>query len=220
MDIYAIDVHLIAKKINLVFLCELKEQNKMSEKEIQRVMLTKRLLKESLLQLMKTKNVQAISVKELCDDSGINRSTFYNHYGRPIDVLEEMENDIIAGVPVVSLNNITENGNDKEAFIKQAASIFQYVQDNHDFALLLLLNGDSNSDFAMKAFNFPAIKSSIEGFIPDKYDAIEKNLILKFIQSGFYSMVREWVIDDGHKTVQDMAELMADMIDIVFTWRK
>ncbi len=188
----------------------------MSEKENQRVMLTKRLLKESLLRLMKTKNVQAISVKELCDDSGINRSTFYNHYGRPIDVLEEMENEMIASIPVVSLKEIQEKGSSRETLIQQTTRLFQYVQYNRDFALLLLLNADSNSEFATKALNFPAIRSSIECFVPDKYDAVEKNLVLKFIQSGFYSMVREWVIDDGKKSAQDMAELMADMVDAVF----
>ena len=41
--------------------------------------LTKRLIREALLELLKTKSIQKISVRELCDAAGINRTTFYNH---------------------------------------------------------------------------------------------------------------------------------------------
>ena len=68
----------------------------MEKKENQRIALTKRLLKESLMQLMSEKNLSKITVSELCETAGINRSTFYNHYGCPADVLIEIENGVIA----------------------------------------------------------------------------------------------------------------------------
>ena len=46
------------------------------QKENQRVMLTKQLLKESLIYLMKKKEIQKVSVSELCHNAGINRVTF------------------------------------------------------------------------------------------------------------------------------------------------
>ena len=48
----------------------------MEAKENQRITLTKRLLKESLVRLMEAKSLQKISVSELCKDAGINRATF------------------------------------------------------------------------------------------------------------------------------------------------
>ena len=66
----------------------------MGEKQNQRVALTKRLLQESLLQLMKEKNIQNISVKELCEASGINRSTFYKHYVDKYALTESLCQDI------------------------------------------------------------------------------------------------------------------------------
>ncbi len=185
----------------------------MSGKENQRVMLTKRLLKESLLRLLQSKNIQAISVKELCEDSGINRATFYNHYGRPSDVLEELENEKIKNLPVISIAEIKEKDSSKKALIEQVKYVFKYIQDDKDFATLLYLNEDTNSGFAMKAFNFPAIRRVIDDVIPDKYDETDRRLIFKFIQSGLYSMVREWTINGGQKSIDDMAELLADIID-------
>ena len=55
---------------------------KMEKNENQRIKLTKRLLKESLLKLLTEKNIKKISVSELCQTAGINRSTFYNHYNQ------------------------------------------------------------------------------------------------------------------------------------------
>ena len=52
----------------------------MAVKNNRRVLITKRILKESLLQLMKEKPISKISIKEICDLSEMSRSTFYLHY--------------------------------------------------------------------------------------------------------------------------------------------
>ena len=61
----------------------------------QRIALTKRLLQEALLRLMNRKPLDKISITELCDEAGINRTTFYRHYYTPHDVLLSMELDFI-----------------------------------------------------------------------------------------------------------------------------
>ena len=48
--------------------------------ENQRTRLTKRLLRENLLELLKEKPVEYITVKELCEYAELNRSTFYAYY--------------------------------------------------------------------------------------------------------------------------------------------
>ena len=59
---------------------QIERMNIMFEKEDQRVMLTKRLLKDSLVSLLKEKTIFKITIRELCDTAGINRSTFYKYY--------------------------------------------------------------------------------------------------------------------------------------------
>ena len=64
------------------------------EQENQRIMLTKRLLKESMLRLLQERPLEKISITELCRNAGINRATFYRHYEIPRDVLNEIGKDI------------------------------------------------------------------------------------------------------------------------------
>lgn len=62
----------------------------MEKKENQRIMLTKQLLQTAFLKLLKVKPIHAISIRELCLEAGINRTTFYYHYGSQYDLLEDI----------------------------------------------------------------------------------------------------------------------------------
>ena len=47
------------------------------------------LMDEALLQLLEKKDFAFISVKEICQKAGVNRSTFYLHYENTNELLEE-----------------------------------------------------------------------------------------------------------------------------------
>ena len=59
---------------------EERDMQEKKQKENQRILVTKRLLGVALIKLLKEKTIHEISVRELCDKAGVNRSTFYNHY--------------------------------------------------------------------------------------------------------------------------------------------
>ena len=50
---------------------------------------TARMMDEALIELLCKKDIQYISVKEICAKAGVNRSTFYLHYETISDLLEE-----------------------------------------------------------------------------------------------------------------------------------
>ena len=63
------------------------------EQENQRVRITKMLLKDALTKLLYEKKIEKVTVSELCEAAGVNRSTFYKHYGSQFDVLDDIEKD-------------------------------------------------------------------------------------------------------------------------------
>ena len=67
------------------------------------VIRTQTLLKNGLTELMLTKPVQNITVKELTDYVDLNRGTFYLHYKDILDLLEHLENDMLD--EFVEINN-------------------------------------------------------------------------------------------------------------------
>ncbi len=58
-----------------------------------RVTLTKRLLKEGLLRMLQRETLSRISITELCEESGVNRATFYKHYESPAMILRDIARD-------------------------------------------------------------------------------------------------------------------------------
>lgn len=75
-----------------------------------RVRKTKKLLLDGLTQLMQTKDVSEISVKELSDLVDINRGTFYLHYRDIFDMLNKTEDELFSRFnEIVEKDLLTEN---------------------------------------------------------------------------------------------------------------
>ena len=55
--------------------------------ENQRVYLSKKLLENALISLLKQKSLYKISIRELCEVASINRSTFYKYFSSQFDLL-------------------------------------------------------------------------------------------------------------------------------------
>lgn len=53
------------------------------------------LIRKALMELLRQKPIQAISIKELCESAGINRGTFYAHYTDMYDLLQKIESDML-----------------------------------------------------------------------------------------------------------------------------
>ena len=70
----------------------------MDKHENQRVRLTKKLFRDSLIALLRKKKIYQITVSELCAAAELNRSSFYKHYGNVYDVLAELEEDFLAQI--------------------------------------------------------------------------------------------------------------------------
>lgn len=160
----------------------------MKIKENQRIMLTKRLIKESLIRLLAAKNIYKISVRELCDDAGINRSTFYKYYGSQYDVLTEMESEL--------LKHIQEAlGAASKDPVHQIETICSYLEENADI-VRLLTNNNIDPDFPGKLFNLPQIRMMLDKQLGSRYDPESLDYAFTFMTSAGYFLIREWINKD------------------------
>ena len=61
--------------------------------------MTKRLMKDALLDLLEKQELANISVTAICDTADVHRSTFYKYYTDTIDLLEDIERDFLVQIP-------------------------------------------------------------------------------------------------------------------------
>ncbi|MGM9524771.1 MAG: TetR/AcrR family transcriptional regulator [Peptococcaceae bacterium] len=178
----------------------------MEQKENQRVMLTKRLLKESLLHLMAEKSIQKISISELCKNAGINRVTFYHHYNTQYDLLHEMELEMAN-----ALHEALKKAHISEAtpLNKRIEVICTYLQDNSEVAKLLFQNNSAESNFAIDMFRAPHVWDTVYSNLASQYGEDGRELVLTFIMHGAYSMIRQWLLSGMELTPQQMGQLVS-----------
>lgn len=178
------------------------------EKKVnQRIALTKRLLKESLIRLMAKKGLNKISISELCKDAGINRATFYHHYNTPYDLLDEMGDEMVAAIH----RRMEEQLGQQDTLSKRAEIICAYLSENKPLAKLLVQYHSPDSAFAVKLIKIPNYWESTCKSLSADYGESGKNLLVTFIVHGVYSMVRQWLLEDIDKSPQEMGQLVSSI---------
>ena len=70
-----------------------------------RVIYTKRVLREALFDSLKTKSINHVRVKEICDKAGLNRATFYKHYRDCYDMIEQLQKELLDEFEQVFISN-------------------------------------------------------------------------------------------------------------------
>jgi AcrR family transcriptional regulator len=59
----------------------------MEQKENRKIRYTKKVIRDSLMELMKSKPILSVSIKDICGLADISRSTFYSHYKDQYELL-------------------------------------------------------------------------------------------------------------------------------------
>ncbi len=183
-------------------------------KENQRVAITKRMLKESIMSLLEKKRIDEISVVELCALSGINRTTFYRHYQTPHDVLLEMELDFVkelyAAVPhsqcIVDIKGNT---------VKLCQFIFERKE---TVKLFTQNNTDSNLIYIFQDFTSRFLTSRKILYKGHDMDADTFRLIQTLFSYGIYALIRQWIVDDVPVSPEKIAEIIVSTFEHDFSF--
>ena len=173
--------------------------------ENQRVRLTKRLLRESLLACMEQKPIERISVKEVCERAELNRSTFYLHYSSEYDLLGEMEDETIRETQL-RLKNVSPAAGTKQYI----CAFLEYIRDNAALFRVLLCQKDRDS--FRNRFVEESLLSVQPGIVFD-LDEPQRKYVYAFLLHGSLSVIHAWVESGFDLPPEQVAELIFDLSD-------
>ena len=171
------------------------------QNESRRVRMTKRMLKDALLELMQKQDLAGISVTALCEAADVNRSTFYNYYTDPADLLREAEQDFLDRIPTPP--DVLDKRN-QETLLAVTAEFFDFIRDNKK-TVRILFSGSSGSSFTARL-----VDHLCNGYIPVNGDDDELTAGFRrlYIANGTVGMLREWVNEDTPISSEKLAEMM------------
>ncbi len=174
----------------------------MERRANQRIMLTKQLLQTAFLKLLKVKPIHTISIRELCAEAGINRTTFYYHYGSQYDLLEDISQRY--------LNSIARclkdaDGNNQEGIQQRVTLVLHYIEDNQELSALLL-NNSIDPTFAERLFSLQQITDLLHLALADCTNEQERRATIAFAIHGSYKLLCDWINDPQRISPELQAE--------------
>ena len=176
-----------------------------------RILKTQERLQNALLELMETKELKAITVKEICDKAGISRNAFYQHYGYKEDLYDQMvalasERIRNALKPIIpDVNHLQPDT--IQLYSKQVIEEVSAVRD----LIYVMLKGDDGkflrqlSDLIFGQFLTNAIPFyNIE-------DTEELRLYYEFLSAGLAAFIIKWILD-GNMTDWQAESLLTEIL--------
>lgn len=179
----------------------------MEQKESRRVTMTKRLLKTALIELMQEKPFSQITIKELCEQADLNRTTFYLHYSDQTAVLREIEQET-AEKTVEYMKHASPSADTVELI----ETFLKYVKDNATLFRTLLVSSERVS-FKPEFIRYTL--SEIRGNLPYYGDELQEKYVLTFLMEGSAHLMIEWIESDFDLPAKEIAKLIYVLCDSV-----
>ncbi len=169
--------------------------------ENRRVCMTRRLMKDALLELLEQKELSAISVTAVCEAADVNRSTFYNYYASPSDLLREIEQNVLDRIPAPP-PILDRQG--EEQLLRATTAFFDYVKEN-ERVFRILFSGAVNCDFTSRL-----VELICSQLIPGAGDAVppSSRFVRRYVANGTVGMLREWVASGFPIPSREIAKMM------------
>ena len=178
----------------------------MDKKVDLRVIKTKKILYETLIELMKTKTFEEIKVSDICTKALINRSTFYAHYEDKYELLLEFINSLKEEF----INELSKNKNilnTREYYLEVIRLFLDHIENKKDIYNAIMINNRNSimMDILSSVANNEVIKKMESSNISTKVPA---NIIAKFYLGGVLNLGIEWLRDTNKNSKEEIIKYL------------
>ena len=179
------------------------------------------LFDEALIYLLEKKDIEYITVKEICTKAGVNRSTFYLHYESINDLVEETmkyinrkfedyfndnSKDFINKIKSSSLEDL------KLVEKKYLTPYLTFIKDNKK-----IFKASFNNPKGMNAFDkYNYLKDYILMLILERFNIPEKerNYLIAFYINGIMAIIKEWLNTNCEASIIDIEDVIIKCVGV------
>ena len=172
-----------------------------------RVKKTKRLIRNTFLELAQKKPIEKITIRELAEKAEISKPTFYAHYDTIYDLLDELEDEVI--------NNISGNMDgferlylEPEEFLKKFSEAYY----SHPF-VGILWSDTLEANFLKKIAGFLNNKIERQELLQQDYSC-NIEIIALFIFNGILGCMGRMKKEEFDKAIESMGKFISSGIGV------
>jgi len=170
---------------------------------------------KALLFLLEKKPFEYITISEICEKAGVNRSTFYLHYENTRDLLKETIAYVLDSFTSyfdVDTENITSGL--KNCDLQE----LNYINEKYLHPYLLFIKENRRVFFAVLSqpvtfdsnIIFQRLFDNIFNPILDRfhYPRDEQNYVMMFYLNGITAIITEWLKNDCKKSIKEISNII------------
>lgn len=172
----------------------------------------------ALISLLDRKDFENISIKEICETAGVNRSTFYLHYDNVNDLLSETVEAVYKDFfghfrPEDTKELDIDSSNDDELFLVRPKYLMPYLEFVEENRKLFNLMYEKNEMMGAEK-TYGTWFKEIFGPILTRFGVPEKEqpLIMIFYLKGLLGVVTEWVKGGCRESKDDIINVIQKCI--------
>lgn len=167
-----------------------------------RVKYTKGIIKDSFIELLKNKDIDKITVSELCLKADINRATFYRYYIDIYDLLDKIGQDLVDELKTM-LNDY------KDSSLKDVTKAYLTIlKENRELTTIIFSNRNNiylfNDFFEYIYYNY-----KIQHIV--NIDNINENDTIMpfiFIFNGALGIINSWIQNNFEENIDKLSEII------------
>ena len=162
-----------------------------------RILRTQEQFQNALLELLETKELKEITVKEICDKANMSRNAFYQHYGYKEDLYDQMVAKATERIresltPIIpDISKLEEN-----TIPVYAKGIIDAITEVHDLIYVMLKSDDGIFMRQLTDLIFGQFLTNALPFFNIE-DSEELRLYYEFLSAGISAFIIKWILDDN-----------------------
>jgi len=177
----------------------------MEKKENRKSRYSRMVIRESLIELMKSKSILSVSVKDICGLADISRSTFYDHYKDQYDLLKQIEDETLAYFEDM-LNKYKDKKTKKETN-EMLEEMLTYIANNGS-TIQVLLSENGDIGFQKKLLFHFIMHNQIIKYFSEKQDDETMSYYSVFLIHGAIGLIQHWLKGNMAMPVPQLAKML------------
>jgi AcrR family transcriptional regulator len=179
----------------------------MEERQINRkTRYTRMVLRDSLIELMAQKPITKITIKEICENADVNRTTFYAHYQDQYDLLLQIEEETL--VYFDDMLNKYNNKLNKREVIEMLEKMLHYIASNHN-SIQVLLSENGDIGFQKKVFKrFAQHELVLKYLAEEKFEEKTTGYYYVYVINGSVGLIQHWLKNNMDMPVPELARIL------------
>lgn len=189
----------------------------MDKKIDRRILRTQQQLKEALFDLAAHKTTDMITVKELTDQAGLNRATFYLHYQGMDEFFEQLKEEVLDDYYAI-IKKLAYATQDREPFTTPPAGFvrpFQYIFEHQRF-FILFMGSAKDGDLTQRLTELLKQQFQHSYLAKNSHNELQeipvKQLYLfAYMASAYVGCMKFWIQRGFDRSPSEMAVLFSEI---------